>query len=81
MPYIKGEERRYELQTGALPETDGELAYALTVHVLRYMRSLQVNFENINAVVGVLDNVKDEFKHRVLRPYEEHKRIENGDVF
>lgn len=81
MPYIKGEERRQELRAGALPETVGELDYLLTVHVLRYLEHQAISFTTLNSIVGVLDNVKDEFRRRILHPYENLKCAENGDVY
>ena len=81
MPYIQGANRRYELRTGALPETVGELDYVLTIHVLRYLSHQMISFTTLNGIVGTLDNVKDEFRRRILHPYEDLKRAENGDVY
>ena len=39
------------------------------------------SYENINTIMGILESVKQEFYHRVAVPYEEAKRIENGDVY
>ena len=79
MPYIKAEDRIKVAVRGAF--TPGELAYLITLDVLAYANTVPPNFETYNAIVGVLDNVKDEFKRRILNPYEDQKRKENGDVF
>lgn len=81
MPYIANQERRLALLGGSLPLTVGELDYALTVLCLQYIGEYPYTFEKLNSIVGVLDNVKDEFRRRILHPYEDLKRVENGDVF
>lgn len=81
MPYIQSETRRYELRTGALPETPGELDYVLMLHVLRYLKYQELSFNTLNSIIGVLDNVKDEFRRRMVHPYENRKCAENGEVF
>lgn len=81
MPYIQNKERRLALLGGALPLTVGELDYALTVLCLQYIGDYPYTFERLNSIVGVLDNVKDEFRRRVLHPYENLKCAENGDVY
>ena len=81
MPYIQNKERRLALLGGSLPLTVGELDYALTVLCLQYIGEYPYTFEKLNSIVGVLDNVKDEFRRRVLHPYENLKCAENGDVY
>ena len=81
MPYIHGDTRRLELKTGARPETAGELDYVLTIHALRFIQARDTDFETLNTVIGVLDNVKDEIRRRLLHEYEDARIVLNGDVF
>jgi hypothetical protein len=39
-----------------------------------------VGYDTINAVVGVLGCVKDEFYRRLAVDYEDMKRCQNGDI-
>jgi hypothetical protein len=39
------------------------------------------NYENLNAVCGVLDCAKEEFRRRVINSYEDTKIKENGDIY
>lgn len=80
MPYITEHERLRGAY--ANPANPGELAFSLTQTIRFYLQARALyNFEDYNAVVGVLDNVKDEFKRRVLNPYEDRKIVQNGDVY
>jgi len=79
MPYIK-QENRNRIDSGSPPRDEGELAYTIYRLAVNYMRRVGVKFSTLNAVVGVLDNVKDEFKRRKLNPHEDVKIAENGDI-
>jgi hypothetical protein len=87
MPYIKTEKRvKYEkilkeivniLKNLPSDEIDGELNYIVTkilkdVYPLRYY--------HINKAIGVLECIKHEFYRCVAAPYEDLKKMENGDV-
>lgn len=80
MPYI-AQYKRDELNDGVPPMNVGSLNYVLTKLILRYLRNRCLSYETCNEIVGVLDNVKDEFKRRVQYPYEDKKKKENGDVY
>ena len=86
MPYIK-EERRPHLDgarvsaAGLEAENAGELNYLLTMVVAGYVEEHGRSYRTFNDVVGALDNCKDEFRRRVLHPYEDAKIAENGDVW
>lgn len=86
-PYI-GHERRDELDPLIEPltlfpvedpKTDGEVNYVIT----RIIDGVygKGNYFILNRGIGVMDNVKDEFKRRRLFPYEDAKRLTEGDVF
>ena len=80
MPYIE-ESRRRALVKGSSPLTAGELNYAITITIIRYICKHERSYQIFNDVVGALDNAKDEFRRRILHPYEDGKIKSNGDVY
>lgn len=94
MPYIK-ESRREDFENenpwnsrtlNGCPQTEGELNYIITKIINAYAHERrwgheQLCYKSINDVLGALEGAKLEFYARVARPYEEKKRIENGDVY
>lgn len=85
MPYIDKIRRQVlDLEVGALCQqlrSYGELNYALTVILLCCYNTGVRGYERLNALVGVLECVKQEFYRRVVAPYEEEKRKQKGDVY
>lgn len=78
MPYI--DPRCRELAK-SVPVGAGELDYRLTLVVLEFLDANKMCFETMNTIVGVLDNVKDEFRRRILHPYEDKQCLKNGEVY
>ena len=81
MPYISNLDRppldRIAEQVD--PElTPGELNYLLTRIVMRRKPKTYFDF---NSLIGTLECVKAELYRRVVAPYEDGKRVENGDVY
>ena len=63
----------------------GELNYIITklCPALLEQRKLSgsgVSYADFNGVIGVLENVKLEFYRTVVAPYEEQKKLENGNI-
>ena len=91
MPYIPRVDRLrlnyYSEARRALTKSDlqapkpGELNYMLTRIILAYFDTAGMNYTTLNAVMGVLECVKQELYRRVAVPYENKKRTENGDVY
>ena len=82
MPYINNTARRMvEPQSIRAAETAGELNYQITTLVWRYINTHSQCYTTFNEVVGVLDCAKMEIYRRLVGPYENHKKAENGDVF
>lgn len=91
MPYIKQERRELyrtnilslinglSLRSKSDPKVlDGDVSYVIArIGCLLYGH----DFFEMNRFVGILDDAKDEFKRRVLYPYEDKKCQENGEVF
>jgi hypothetical protein len=80
MPYILEEYRKDVLKNG--PDTPGELNYFITYHIQKYLGDkLRHDYTAFNEVIGALESAKLEFYRRVVVPYEEQKRFDNGDVY
>ena len=58
--------------------TIGELNYVITQILLA---TKPTNYTNYNALIGMLECVKQEFYRRVIAPYEDEKKVVEGDVF
>ena len=58
----------------------GALSYIISTICDRSM-GFDVTFRELNAIIGVLEGVKQEFYGRVARPYLNSKRVIFGDVF
>ena len=80
MPYIHPERKKL-IDGGTDKMSSGDLNYLITKLIIRYMEAKGESYKTFNDIVGALDNAKDEFRRRVLHPYEDMKLLENGDVY
>jgi len=85
MPYIKLIDRLRTMPADALrqilPDTAGELNYALTVIILNYLKVHLRSYATFNEIIGVLECIKQELYRREIAPYEDRKKEENVDVY
>lgn len=88
MPYIKAEDRakfaRALDEVGDnRPQTAGELNYLITkiVDSFLWKDGTQPRYQDYNDVMGALEGAKLELYARKIRPYEDKKIDENGDVY
>jgi hypothetical protein len=88
MPYIKPEhrvklDRHINELTNELyvnPELfKGNLNYIISNIINQYL--IDINYNKINDMIGVLECCKLELYNRMAIPYEEQKCEENGDVY
>ena len=79
MPYIKPN-RRDAIHHGSPLQSSGELNYAITRLCIRYINQHGLSYAVCNAVLGVLSAVPRELYRRVIAPYEDIKKEENGDL-
>jgi len=79
MPYITGDRRGW-IDSGCLPETAGELNYAITRLVQLYLGATP-NYQCFNDALGALEGCKLELYRRKVASYEEEKIKVNGDVY
>jgi hypothetical protein len=87
MPYITQEERAIvdsEVQAlitrlAAKGWNEGMVNYSISTILWEWFHQLP-GYKTVNAVVGVLGCVKDEFYRRLASEYEDYKRVRNGDL-
>ena len=83
MPHVdQGRRKRYaklvkQMVVISRHTESGDLAFVIAQLINRFV-GFSPDFERHNAVVGVLDNIKDEFKRLSLWPYEDRKIKDNG---
>lgn len=80
MPYVEKDERA-ALNKGAPAYTSGQLNYLLTKLCVEYIGRIGASYATFNEVVGALECCKQELYRRMVAPYEDLKRGENGDVY
>jgi hypothetical protein len=82
MPYIKGQGTRNAIEDGVhVPGTAGELNYKLTMVALEYLESHGESYQTYAEIVSAFECAKLEMYRRQVVPYENQKRMENGDVY
>ena len=81
MPYISVADRQ-QLEKRK-PLTVGELTYLLYKACRQYLNTgkKEYRYQHLAEVLGALEATKLEFYARVVRPYEDIKIKESGDVF
>lgn len=79
MPYIDEEARHRVMVDG--PNTSGELNYTLTNVINNYVFRKGLSYQTLNDVMGALDGAAREFYRRMVAPYEDQKKEQNGDVY
>lgn len=82
MPYITPD-RRQRIHKDMSPENAGELNYLITRFCQYFLEEscAKIGYDELNAVVGVLECVKQELYRRMVVPYENKKIEQNGDVY
>lgn len=81
MPYIKKDRRAALNAMSDMPQNSGELNYLITRLVIRYVKLRPMNYQTLSEALSALEAAKLEYYRRVLIPYEDLKKEENGDVF
>ena len=81
MPYITQDVRKELDNNERKPDALGELSYEITMLIKDYLDRRGHGYRNYVGVIGVLESVKLEIYRRLIAPYEDRKKEENGDVF
>jgi len=84
MPYIPKQDReRLDSLLKVSPlqgKAPGILAYALTKVLVSWL-PVRPRYQHLAEALGVIEGVKLELYRRMVAPYEDQKKGENGDVF
>lgn len=80
MPYI-AENLRKNLELDMFPEKVGELQYCIAILINRFLWEKKQDYQDMNDVIGALSGAQMEFYRRVVAPFEDQKRHDNGDVY
>lgn len=85
MPYIKKEDQdRIEREDAYIPlaRNVGELNYLINMVAIEYlMNQPKIDYATLNNTFGAMELAAQEFRRRLIDPYEEKKINENGDIF
>jgi len=85
MPYIeKGRKEIFNKHLEGLMDSShivkGDLTYCIFKIGLEYMKSRDVNYQNLSDCVSAMNDSANEFRRRFLDVYEDRKILENGDI-
>lgn len=80
MPYIDEHAKR-ELRAGRRARTVGELTYQIQRDLKQYLKNHDHSYSTMAEILGALEGAKADFVERVLKPYEQRKCDQNGDVW
>ena len=59
----------------------GQLTYNLQQELLRFIEANGLKYQTLAECLGALEGAKIDLQERIIKPYEERKRIENNDVW
>lgn len=79
MPYLKIEDRERAVKLG--PWNGGSLNYKITAEVDYFLTLHGLSYQSINEAIGALECAKLELYRRIAAPYEDTKKVINGDVY
>lgn len=82
MPYIKKHIRqRLAPKATDIAHTPGELNFQITQLLDDYLALNGASYQSFNDIIGALEGAKLELYRRLVAPYEDEKREENGEVY
>jgi len=80
VPYVSTAARE-RLDLGGDPETTGELNYVISTLLGDYVSRKGLSYTSTSEARSACNDAALEFYCRVVRPYEDAKRDEHGDVY
>lgn len=86
MPYIPNTERN-EIDPNirrlldSMDYNPGTLNYVITKLIVDYVQMCGERYGTYNSAIGVLECAKLELYRRMVAPYEDKKKAENGEVY
>jgi hypothetical protein len=79
VPYITQDRRTALVWDDKL--SIGDVNFLITNQLQEYLEQEGLSYKTLNEIIGVLECAKQEFYRRVVVPYEDKKKEENGDVY
>ena len=61
--------------------TPGEMNFIITTIIKDWLDKGPKNYTSYNSMIGVLECAKQELYRRMIAPYEDMKKEDNGDVY
>jgi len=58
----------------------GDLNYIITKIIHKWIKETDLAYRNINAAIGILECAKLELYRIIAAPYEDKKKLENGNI-
>lgn len=80
MPYLN-QGVKSSLDEGRKPQSGAELNYIISKAVNDFLAMRTITYSVLAEAVAALELSQYELKSRIVRPYEDKKVIENGEVF
>jgi len=84
MPYIEEKEReRFDaalVNAGRNVFAKGELTYCIYKLGVEVMKDIDVGYANLSMIRSAMMDAADEWWYQKIRPYENKKKKENGEV-
>ena len=82
MPYIDQAKRKRLIAYGDTdPQDAGELTFVIQQALNTYLAVNGLSYRELAECLGALEGAKIDLTERVIKPYEEEKRFQNGDVW
>lgn len=81
MPYIPPARKKEIDNHDAAPANAGDLTYVIQQALNRYLQVHGLRYQQIAEVLGAIEGAKLDFIERVVKPYEQKKLRDNGDVW
>lgn len=79
MPYIPRSEK-LKVDKDNLITNAGQFNYALHQVISIYLEQNDMSYQSCNDIIGAMECAKMELYRRIIAPYEDRKKIQNGDV-
>ena len=81
MPYIEQKDRQKIYKGDDVPDNKGELNFLISCALIHYMHKHGKSYQVLSDCISACNDAGEEFRRRVLNPYEDEKIEENGDIY
>jgi len=70
----------FVIRNPTLKEVKGDVNYCFTKILITLLKKYGVGYANLSNIHAIAVDVANEFEHQFMRPYEDKKKKENGEV-